>query len=426
MNTYRIFICIVFPFFMVPAASKAQFLKKLGNSVKQVAKEAVSNDNSADNAPYSNTSSTDHTTPGSKAALKAPAPDFEKQGIAVMDAGSAAYNAGQYFIEQYSSVTPSVNGLKAIVAVGLMTGKERLSELGEGSGNDVAYIYENGRKTQTTTVGKLDGSLLTLNKKYDWYAMNNVVNTGNESRYIKKSALSVSIVFNGKKYGPYKAVTQMIISKDNTKFFATVCPTINDLEQQKNYLLSNDGKLKPIAFGGDLLANRRFTTGCMILSPVTAIASRLAKEEDEKKQAVLQQQMTDAMMNHQNENDVIFFSGRELKGVITEYKWLDNSGNNLFSTKTDAGGGWEAGLYLNGKKIANDKPHEGHAWCNADATSWAYGSLGEVEDLVFKDGTRVSKAYHPRQIEYGGKSYLVWFMYDRVQSAEIKMCSKAL
>lgn len=421
MKTRDLTISIVICLWSCPILTQAQFLKKLGHTVKQVAKEAVAPEET------SQTASSASASPSLSPAASTPAlPDARAHQITVLPAGLASFRAGEYFIEAYSFIKVSDEGFQPVVTVGQMTTKERLSELGEGSDEDVAYVYEGGKKVRTTTVAQLDSHQEAMNKQYDWYATPSIVNTGKEDQYVKRAPLSVSIVFQGKKYGPYQLVSQMIVSEDKTRFFATVCPTIEDMQQQKSYLLSNDGKLKPIAFGGDLLANIFFTTGCMILSPATALASAMAREEDEAKQAALQQQMVEAMTQHPNENDVIFFDGRKLTGVITENKWLDQSGHNLFSTRADPGNGFKAGLYLNGKWIAADKPHEGHAWCNSDGTNWVYGSLGEVEPLVFKDGTQVKEAIHPRQITLQGKSYLVWFMYDRTRSDEITFCSKPL
>lgn|GEM_PF-6424045 len=423
MKTRDLTIVIFFCLSICPILTQAQFLKKLGHTVKQVAQEAVAPEQTSATASPGSAS----TSPSTSASAAAPAViDARAHQITVSPAGLASFRAGEYFIEAYSSIVPSDSGFRAVVAVGQMTTRERLSESGDGSDKDVVYVYDRGKKVRTTTVAQLDSRQQAIAKQYDWYATPSVVNTGEEGKYLKRGAMSTTIVFQGKKYGPYPAVFQMIVSRDKTRFFATVSPTMDDIAQQKNYLLSNDGKLKPIPFGGELLANITFTTGCMILSPVTTLASRVATEEDEAKQAALQQQMAEVMTQHPNENEVIFFDGRTLSGVMTEYKWLDQSGNNLFSTKTDPGNGFKAGLYLNGKWIAADQPHEGHAWCNAQGTNWAYGSLGEVEPLVFKDGTRIKEAIHPRQITLQGKSYLVWFMYDRVRSDQITLCSKAL
>jgi hypothetical protein len=421
MKTNRIFIYIIFFLCLLPSALQAQLLKKLGQSVRDVAKEAITNDNSG-HTSSSSVASDDHAA-GQK-EKKFPASDLEKHGITVVHAGSASFEDNEYFTEIYSCITVTDSGFKATAAVYHSTSDELTA--GTASGMDIAYIYENGIKTKTITKDKLDDRLTALNTKDDWYATRNIVNSEEEGRYIKKNALNATILFNGKKYGPYTGILQMIVNRDKTKFYAIVYPTLHDAKQQKSYLLFTDGKLKPVPFGGELMANIDFTEGCIILSPVSALASRAAQEEDEQKQAALQQQMMDMEMHHQNENDVLFFSGKALKRVIMDYKWLDRSGNNIFSTKTDPGDGFEAGLYLNGKKIARAWPHEGHAWCNADATNWAYGNMGEVEDLVFKDGTLVHNAYHPRQIAYNGKSYMVWFMYGRRLSDEIVMCSKVL
>lgn len=426
MKARDLTICTVVCLFICPVFTQAQFLKKLGHTVKQVAQEAVSPQESPQESPEAAPSPRPSAASASPQASAPAVLDAEAHHISVSPAGIASFHAGEYLIEKYSSITASDSGFKVLVVVGQMTSTERLSELGEGSVQDVAYVYQNGEKVRTTTVSQLDPHLKAMNIQYDWYATPSIVNTEKESRYVTHTPLSATIVFHGKKYGPYQDVLEMIVNRDNTRFFAIVCPTVDDLAQQKNYLLSNEGKLKPMPFGGELLANAAFTTGCMILSPVTTLASRMAREEDETKHDALQQQMMEQMSQHPNENDVIFFDGRKLTGVMTERKWLDQSGNHLFSTKTDAANGFKEGLYLNGTWIAADIPHEGHAWCNVEGTNWVYGSLGEVEDLVFKDGTRIIHAIHPRQITSAGKSYMVWFMYDRTRSDQITVCRKLL
>ena len=414
-------IYAIFLLCQLPLTLQAQFLKKLSNSIKETAKEVVLDDSRPSS---SNVSSNNSAV--SKNQSKFQATDLEKHDITVVHAGSASFEANEYFLEKHSFITVTDSGITATVAVYHSTSNELSNTSVQNAAMDIVYIYENGIKTKIIAKDQLNDRSLALNTKYDWYPDINVVNTDVENKYIENGTLTKTIVFNGKRYGPYHLIYQMIVSKDKARFYALVSPTLNDMEAQKCYLLSADGKLTTISFGGNLMANIDFTAGCIILSPVTILESRLAREKDEEKQAALQQQMTDMELNHRNEDDVIFFSGKKLKRVITEYKWLDCSGNNIFSTKTDSGDGFEAGLYLNNKKIANNRPHEGHAWCTADATDWAYGSMGELEDLAFKDGTQVHNAYHPRQIEYRGKSYLVWFMYDRTQSDEIVLCSKAL
>lgn len=411
--------------------TQAQFLKKLGKTVKHIATESISTyDKSGEDASSERVASNNTAKPGNSPSKNATvAFDFEKQGITVLKSGSASFNSGEYFMEGYSSIQSEDNKIVATVVVGVMTEKERLSELGEGSGSDVAIIYENGTKARETTVDKLDKNLYLLNKKQDWYVIKEVANMGDKNKYVKagKNGTSQVISFNGKTYGPYMMVSQMIVNNAETRFYATVSPAMKDLENQKSFLVSNDGKLKPIDFGGELLANINFTNGCMILSPVTGYTSQLAKEENEAKQEAIQKKMADAMMNHPNESDVIFFNGKKLTNILTATPWLDLSGNNLFSIKVDASENFQAGLYLNGKRIDSDAPRQGQGWCNADGTNWAFIPHDPTENrLVFKDGTTVADVIHPRQVSVSDKTYMVWFMYDRAKSDEIKMCSKEL
>jgi len=427
-----LFLCLI----VIVPNSNGQLLKKLSKTVKQIASESISGDDKAVKTTSEEVASngTEQESRQLSNTSAEPIIDFEKHGITVTKSGVASFNSGEYFMERYSSIQAKDNNIVPTVVVGLMTEKERLSELGEGSGSDAAIVYENGTKAQETTVDKLDKNLLLLNKKQDWYLIKEVANTGDKNKYIKvaKNGMGQLISFNSKTYGPYMMVSKMIIDKTQTHFYATVSPSMQDLENQKSYLLSSDGKLKPIEFGGELLANINFTNGCMILSPATRFASEIAKEENEAKQDALQKKMTDAMVNHPDESDVIFFNGKKLTNILTASPWLDISGNNLFSIKVDASGKFGAGLYLNGEKITDEKPSEGQAWCNADGTNWVY-SVTHPQDksydqihLIFKDGTDIPRVIHPRQISVGNKTYMVWFMYDRAKSSEIEMCSKEL
>jgi hypothetical protein len=432
MKIFKIFLVAIVSLFFVPATTHAQFLKKVAKTAKQVAKSTFSDDESPEKT--SSDPAGTNQSEGSKSVLKktdAQNIDFEKHQISVSVSATASFLAGEFFMENYSSIQAKDHKIIATVVVGVMTEEERLSESGDASEKDVAIIYENGRRKNETTIGNLDKDLLFLNKKYDWYPIKEVANGTESHQYIKpaKNGMSYNISINGKTYGPYLMVGKMIIDYTKTRFYATVSVTQKDLEDQKIYLLSNSGKLKPIDFGGELLANIDFTNGCTIISPVTLLVSKIAKEENEAKQKALQDQMADVMMNHPNENSVIFFDGKKLPNILTATPWLDHSGNNLFSIKVDQGNGLEAGLYLNGKKIEENEPGQGQGWCNADASNWAYAVHDYKEGalhLIFKDGTDVPGVIHPRQIVADGKNYIVWFMYDRTKSDEINMCSKEL
>jgi len=411
----------------MPVATQAQFLKKLGKTVKQIAQETVASDTAANNASAPSPKTASAT---SKTASQMPAVDFEKHGIAVAHAGSASFNAGEGFLEEYSSVKIEDGKIIPIAPVLVLSESERLSEGDDVSGNDAVKIYEDGKPVKTTTLDALDKTAMKAeNEKYDWYAIiENRDDTNNP--YIKSApnAMSFTITFNGKKYGPYMMALGMIVDKTKSRFYATVSVSQKDLEQRKMYLLSDDGKLRPLDLGGDLLANIDFSNACVVIPPATRYAYLMAKEDDEAKQQALQQQMTDAMMNHQNENDIAFLDGSKMSNMYTSSSWLGQTGNNIFSLKADSDEKRPAGLYLNGKVIAKDAhPQQGQAWCNGEGANWAYIDYKPDGDhLIFKDGTNITSAQHPRQIMLNGKSYMVWFMYNRAKSDEIILCSKAL
>lgn len=405
MKILKIFFAGFFIFLLVPEKTDAQFLKKLGKTVKELATKTLADDNST-----SKTSDDDKSTSQSVAVFESKTTnsqessfDFTKHNISVSNAGSASFIKGEYFMEKYSTIIVKDNKIFPRVVVGVLSEKERLSESGEGSENDVAHIYENGSRVNDVLLSKLDKTWLDINKKYDWYLIKEVSNMGDNNKYVMpgKNRQAYIISFNGKAYGPYLMVSKMIIDKTATRFYATVSPELKDVENQKAYLLSNDGKLKPIEFGGELLANINFTEGCTIISPVTALATKMAKEENETKHEALQKQWTDLMINHPEESDVIFFTGKKLTNILTATPWLDMSGTNIFSIQVDATNNFPRGLYVNGKNIADARPAMGQAWSNEDGSNWAYVSYDgakSLSHLIFKDGTDITSILHPARL----------------------------
>ncbi len=434
MNTYRFIFLLLVSIYLIPVSSSGQILKKLGRVAKEAAKAAVVTDANNTEKPVEN--STAENTPPSivkqkKADKNTNLFDYEKHGIKTSRVGSASLRSGEYFIERYSTVQSQNDHMLTTVVVGIMTRAEQLSELGEGSDKDIAFIYENGSKASETTVGKLDKKLLALNEKYDWYLIKEEAKGGADNKYIKPNINSngYEISFNGKTYGPFIMVSNLIVDKTGTRFYASVFPSQKDLQNTNAYLLSNEGKLKPIAYGGDLFANIDFSNGCIVVPLVSELSLRMAKEKDESRQASIREQLTDAMINHPDKSNVIFFGGKKLSNVYTSSPWLDKSGNNIFSVNRNGDNGMESGLYLNGKKIADDHPQRGMAWCNENASNWAYWSsiAGDPKRyLIFKDGTKVSQVIHPRHLVINGKNYMVWFTYDPKDSDEIRLCTKEI
>lgn len=429
MKTLKTLLLAGSIFCILPLYTQAQFLKKLGKTVKEIAKESLSSDQAGDKNSGEERSQGNSSGSVNKEVPKQSESTFNyaQYNIAVSKVATASFHKGEYFKEPYSTIEVKDNKLFPRVVVGVLSEKERLSEGQEISKNDIAHVYENGLITKDVPISNLDKSWLILNKQYDYYPI-----LGNSDQtYVKqgKDKISSMISFGGKTYGPYSVVFRMIVNKAKTKFYATVAQTVQDLQEEKNYLLSNDGKLKSIPFGGELLANINFTNGCTIVSPIAVLGSKVAHEENEAKQEALQKQWTDLMVKHPNEGEVIFFGGKKVTNILTESPWLDYSGNNIFTLQADAEYNLPAGLFLNGKNIANETPSlgQGHAWCNAEATNWAYESNdGKQTYLIFKDGAKVPNALHPREIELNGKYYMAWFSYSGAKKEDILMCNKAL
>lgn len=431
MKTISFLCFLITAVFLIPTTGNAQIFKKIGTVAKEAAKAAISGDPSVENSTGSRPVQQGHAARSKNARKedKTKQFDFEKHQINLTNAGLASRSAGEYFLSDYSSIQSKNGVIHSIVVVGKMTEAERLSELGEGSDQDVAFIYENGNKTGETTVGDLDKDLLILNKKYDWYPNMNEATSGDNNKFIKpninKNGYEISI--KGKTYGPYQMVSNMIVSKTGDRFFAVVLPSVKDLEGMKSYLVSTDSPLKPFVYGGDLLANVDFSNGCTIIPISTEWGYKIMKEEDESRKKEFQDQLAASMTRFPNKGNVTFFGGKKLTNIYVSDPWLDGSGNNIFSVNRNGDSEMEPGLYLNGEKISDARPQRGQGWSNPEGNNWAYwgSDVGDTKlYLVFKDGTKVPRVIHPRYLVAGGKNYMAWFIHD--SAGEIKLCAKEM
>ncbi|GAA4319006.1 hypothetical protein [Compostibacter hankyongensis] len=409
-------------------AAQAQFLKKLKNTVKEVAGTALSGDAAGGDAAQPGPGS--DIPQGGKLSVSG----LEQQGVTVVHAGSAAFLKGEYFIEDHSGVAVRDTMITATVVVGVMTKAESLSEAGMGSEKDAAYIFENGKKSQETTVGGLDKALVDASRRYD-YPWTVELSPGNDKeydRYVSGDAagsLRISIHFNGKTYGPYMAVNKLYVDKTRSKFYAIVLPDAENASRMNYLLVSGQGKSRSIGLASDILFNRDLDHPCLLLPAGYEEMAALSKITDDTQREQLQQQMTRQMMEHSGEGSTVFENGKMLKDIPINDPWLDLSGNNLFSIMVESGSNKQpAGLYLNGKKISDEAPSPGQGWCNAAASAWAFlgGGAGQGNYLIFSDGTDIKSPLHPRQLVVNGRSYMTWFMYDRGKSDEILLCSKPL
>lgn len=432
MKTRAIIFYVAAFLFLVPANADAQVLKKIGRAVKEAAKAALStgDDHSESDANTNGEATTNkHTERDNENEEELF--DYEKHAVSLTDAGTASYRAGEYFMEPYSSIRVQDGQLASTVVVGVMTQAEQLSELGEGSKQDVAILYENGKKSKETTVGALDPTLAFQNTQYDWYFIREEAKGGTDETYVKRNVAknAYEISFLGKKYGPYTMISSMIVDKTKSRFYALVIPSVKDLEQTKAYLVSNEGTLTPMPYGGELLANRDFSQVCTVVPMSYALGEQLMHENDQTKIKAIQDQLTLSATQSPNKNHITFADGKKLESIYALSPWLNASGSHIFSMNNNGDSGLEAGLYLDGKMISDGMVQRGQAWCNQAGSNWAL--WGNVKGdpklyLIFKDGTKVPTPIHPRHLIVEGKEYIAWFTYDPRYTDKIRLCSKAL
>lgn len=148
MKIFKTFLVTIVSLFFFSATTQAQFFKKVAKTAKQVAKSTFSDDDESQKNPPTGQAAANKSATNSKSVLKSSLPDidFEKHQISVLISGTASFNSGEFFMEKYSSIQAKDDKIISTVVVAVMTEEERLSELGEGSGKDVAFIYENGKK----------------------------------------------------------------------------------------------------------------------------------------------------------------------------------------------------------------------------------------------------------------------------------------
>lgn len=435
-----LYALILILFLGIQLPSKAQFFKKLKKTVKEMVATPGQQTSSTKpsgviGAPDKGSSTAITSATSSNAAKKGGLIENPTAlGIEVIARQKIDFN-NQYIALDYTSIVERNNKAVATIPVGNFSHEEALSELGRGSPKDVTDIYENGRKVASTTYGGLDSHLVTLNKQYNYPYGKELVRSSNPEadNYILKTnaALSTTIKFAGKKYGPYMLVGDLFVNNNKDRFFAQICVDMADAEKGNYTILGMDGKKRKLTGGGDLIANLNFTSAAVLMSKGGALLNASLHETSEAKAAELQAASTKISVENPNMGSVYFLSGKTLTDILIGNPWLDMSGQNFFSGATDVDGLFEKGTYLNGKNIYPENIHQGQGWCNADGTSWAleilqYANGGPSNHLHFSDGTDIFNVYFPHELFLEGKYYIVWFCFDHAKSDELVVYQKAL
>lgn len=433
------FLCVCVICLSTPR-SYGQFLKKLKKTVKELVATppadgsvppAGSATGKSSNHKKAQNASNNNSDPN--ALLK----DAAAHGIEKLAEIQVDFK-NQYICIYYTAIESRQGAIVATIPIGTFTREETLSELGEGSDNDQVEIFENGVQTRQLTAGELkkETGLIQAHKKYDYpWGTELVRNSKKEAdQYVKKGAgqggMYRSIVFKGKNYGPYMIIGDLLVSNDQQRFFAQICPDLKAAESGNYSLLGMDGKIRVLPTGGDLIANLDFTSAAVMIPAAGMKINASMHITSEQEAAALQAEATELMQSAPNKGNVYFLNGKTLEEVLLSDGWLDQSGNNFFATISDKNSGFEKGAYLNGKKIFEEGIKKGQGWSNADGSSWAitYFSFnpGEGNQLIFSDGTKINEARDVHQLFVNGKYYMVWYNYNHKYGDMLRVYKKAL
>jgi len=372
--------------------SHAQLLKKLRHKVEKAVDKTSGNKNAGSQAAGSSANS-------SKSI------DFAKYNIATQMLVHFADITEPYkqVQDQYSSyeVTGSTIMAKIIIYAG-----EKEDGAGDLSGKTEAYVFENGKVVQRTSIDDVEKQKAALDeayKRYDW-----------PYHYDKDDVNPMTAVGSALGSNAHFVPMGFTESKDKSKFYAIVGMLTDPMEYD---LISSDGKkIKLPSAASGLITNMDFSHAA-----VFGFANTM--EENEKKTNNVMQ----AASNTLNQSDIYFIDGHVIKNAVNiavgGNVWLDPSGRNYLTADENFG------AYINGKKIVDKGPNAGHVWCNANATQWCYyGDAGDnAGHLVFSDGANIPGAIHPVQIVLNGKTYMVWLEYKNgYEEGDLLLCEKTL
>lgn len=377
----------------------AQLLKKLKEKVNNSVDKALNGTGSQSTADNSSQAASGS---GSEQVQV----DFAKYRINTQPALDPSVIKERYhqFQEQYACYETKDNEIigKAVIYAG-----DQQSEGGGYTGNTAAYVFENGKLAQRTSIDDIEtqkAALAEAYKRYDWpyyYDKDDV-----DPMKAEKSILGSNANFMHAGF---------IESKDKSRFYAIV-GFLGQGNEVPYYFISSDGKkIKLPSLASGLMTSPDFSHAAIFGFVKTL-------EENEKKTSNVLQAASNAI----NQSDIYFIDGRVIKNAaniaVGGNAWLDPSGNNYLTADENFG------AYINGKKIVDKGPNAGHIWCNADASKWCwFNDAGDkAGHLVFSDGADIPNAIHPVQIVLNDKNYIVWFSYKNVTDGDLLLCKKLL
>lgn len=436
-------ITLILVSFWIPA-SQGQFFKKLKKTVKELVVTPPEGSKSTASGSMSASNTHSNQTIQGKRSATAEDPnlvilrDHASHGIDQI-CTITVDGKNQYIFMDYTSIGLQNNQITAQIPIGTFTKSEALSELGEGSEKDQVQLYNNGVIAKAYTAAELKNelSLLAEHKRYDYpWGQELVRNAKKEADdYVKKSVgsrgMGSLIQFKGKKYGPYLLIGDLLVSKDRGRFFAQISPNIKSAEKGVYYILGMDGKTRSLPTGGDLIANLDFSSGAVVIRTAAITLNAALHNNDESGTgAKLTSQGTAEAQTAPNKGNVYFLNGNTLENVLLSNGWLDQSGQNFFSSTIEPDSGFDKGTYLNGKKICDQAVQISRGWTNPSGTAWALEGDNFTKDgriqLIFSDGTRIYEARDVHQLVVDGKYYIVWYNYNHKYSDQLTVYKKAL
>lgn len=383
--------------------SHAQLFKKLKEKVNKTVGKAIG---SGDTTTASNNNQSSAITQ----TFQNGQVNFAKYHIMTSPAidPSAVKERYNQFQNQYISYNVKNND---IVAQAILYAGDQQSEGGGYTVNPAAYVFENGKLVQRTSIDEIENKKTALEeayKRYDW-PYDYEKDESDQQKLNTEMKAFKSVLGADASFTPLG----FLESKDRSKFYGIAMVMADPLQF---FLISSGGKkIKLPSAASGLMTNIDFSSAAVFGFTRTF-------EENEKQTG----NVLGAASNALNQSDIYFTDGHVIRNAMNIAKggsvWLDPSGNNYLTAEENSG------AYINGKKIVDKGPNAGHVWCNSNASSWCwFNDAGEKSGhLVFSDGADVSNAFHPVQIILNGKDYIAWFCYKNITDGELLLCKKEL
>ena len=378
------FFLLIMLLTMIHSEGEGQLLKKLKNKVDN-AINGKSNNNNTSNQSSNNSSSTSTVFGDTTGFAK-----MQIQAKPTVNSGDMKGNK-HIFQAGYCSYDIINNDLvpKVVVTSG--------NQPEEAAGYDgVTYIFENGKLSQQNVdLGSQKTSLIDEHDKWNWpFSATTNNDNGQLLQYSTgQTGQQAYINFNGKKFGPYMAVTGIAINKSRTKFFAVV--SYMGKEDVSYYLISSAGEKVKLPGLGQLMTDVAFTKAAAFGFPHSDYDSKNTQTSNQ------------GMQNDFQNSDIYFSDGTVIKNATNiaaaGNAWLSPAGKNFLSADPNIG------VFINGKKVLDKGAGAGRFWCDASGSRWCY--LNGNGSIVFNDGTEIKNVDNPQQLPVNGKTYLVWFQY---------------